>query len=257
MKESRGRFGYSKCWSSLTVAGFELLHGGNGGGFHLRLSGNACAAFRGHLRDLLDLGRPSRIDLAADLDVPMCQVEHHIRNGLYRNCGQTYKRIESNRGESEVTWYLGSRQSGKMLRVYSKEHATRFEWELKGEVAANIGMLIARGAAIADVIRSLGSFLAKKGANSARDIVVSWWASIGQKCQLPKLATVEHSLNRSIRWLEKQVLGTIAMVADQAPELLELMIEDSKQCFKQKVRSLLTGGSTISVITTNRGPSFG
>lgn len=219
-RASRTLFGYDQAYT-FDVAGVTLLESSRADmGIHLRLSGEGCAALREHLVTLLTLGRASRLDLAVDgLPVSVPAVFDLARAGLVRRLSSSYRWIESNKGESPHTLYLGSRSSDKMLRVYSKAGITRFEFECKGRLAAGVQHMIIKGTSLASIIAGLGSFLQKKGSNTAQDVLQSFWCRLDEAVAvvLPK---VTRSIERTIRWLKTSVAESLVRACEADPTLL-------------------------------------
>jgi len=98
------------------------------------------------LRQAIDSGwKPTRIDLALDLfdsgiTVEDVMLSYELEHAMNRQRKTQY--IRSSRGD---TFYIGSRQSEKMMRVYDKagEQAlsadwVRYELELKGDAAIQV-----------------------------------------------------------------------------------------------------------------------
>jgi len=94
-------------------------------------------------------GRTSRVDLAVDIkNGNINQADLCKQNRMpYKGKGRTPRWLPVGDEEDGWTWYIGSRQSEKFLRVYDKakeqkDHETdyvRVELECKGEVAHAVG----------------------------------------------------------------------------------------------------------------------
>jgi hypothetical protein len=186
----------------------------------------------------LDLDPSSRLDLAWDAEgVTVAQVADDWRSGnvVTRAHRDSWKRLSSADGE---TFYIGSRASGRMVRVYDRRGPVRFEMEWKGERAV---LLWRRLLACAEenwsmeAMSELRAFLdfreRSEGVNPQRCPLLPWWdemtAGAARSCvSVPRAA---RTLEDKRRWLRDQVAPVLAMVSDgvedwtaEISELLDL-----------------------------------
>ena len=105
------------------------------------------------------------------------------KNGSYRSQATRGKRLWLD-GEEGNTFYVGSRQSGRFLRIYDKRGFTRTEMEFKERYAEHLGaMLLNFDGLSRDALGFLRSFIEftkepVEGKNSSRVELVSWWARL-------------------------------------------------------------------------------
>jgi len=99
----------------------------------------------------------------------------------------SYKWIESETGN---TLYIGSRLSGRFVRIYDRRGFTRLEFELKGRWAAGIGDVVAavQFAAWRDVglghLRQFLDFVARDtGGSISRADLLPWWAIFAERVE--------------------------------------------------------------------------
>lgn len=125
----RGVFGYK---TRLDVEGVGLIaYGGNENTVHLEITGTGCAQVKdwsdvaGTIRDYK--GRVTRIDLAADdftgqtYNIEWCKAQY-AGGGFKpaRGASPVARMIDDQGSRKGCTYYVGSRQSGKMFRGYEK-----------------------------------------------------------------------------------------------------------------------------------------
>lgn len=227
-RETRPMFGYWEA-ESYGIEGVSCHWGRDDMGFHVRISGKGCEALRGHLADILTLGKASRLDIALD-QVPMTpyQFLEKVKTGMCRNLSSRYSVIESNHGESPVTVYAGSRQSEKFVRCYSKETGTRLELEVKGSLAKSIQELLLKGVTLNQVMISVFKILDVKGTNSSRDVVVQWWKDIADAIPIVRSAVVR-TWQKTRSWLISAISKSLVSVMEKDPAVLRTLIEKGHQ----------------------------
>ena len=126
----------------------------------------------------------TRIDVAFDHNFfkPVTCFKAY-KKGCYRTQARRGKRLWVD-GEDGNTFYVGSRQSGRFLRVYDKRGFTRTEMEFKERYAEHLGEMFGDlDSLFLDALGFLRSFIEftkepVDGKNSSRVDVVSWWAEL-------------------------------------------------------------------------------
>jgi len=226
-KETKGLLGYP-CGLVSDLSGVSVYFGGSAEmGVHLRLSGEGCDNLRDNLAEVLRMGRASRLDLALDgVPISVSQFAKLHQSGLTRGLSQRYTMMTSNHGESDSTYYVGSRQSEKFIRVYTKNReTTRIEIEAKGALAHALQTVINNGNSLNDAFVSVFKVLSKRGANSHQDKIASWFQKIG-KATCITACVFRCTMDSTLKWLERSVSRTLAMVEESIPgyvqELLNL-----------------------------------
>lgn len=175
----------------------------------------------------LDLDPTSRLDLAWDVEgVPVLQVADawHAGHTVTRAHKDSWKHERNAQGE---TFYMGSRTSGRMVRVYDRRGPTRFEMEWKEDRAVLLWRrLLACGESgwSAEAMSELRAFLdfreRAEGVNPQRCPLLPWWDAVtdgaGRSCvTVPRAA---RTLDDKRQWLRDQVAPVLAMVADGVPD---------------------------------------
>jgi len=126
-------------------------------GVHVRLSGSCLRYYQEKGVDWHQMltwvkqcqGRTSRVDLAVDIKNSQIKQSNLCKQNRlpYQGRGRTPRWLPVGDQDEGWTWYVGSRQSDKYLRIYDKakeqknyvEDYIRVELETKGEVAHAVG----------------------------------------------------------------------------------------------------------------------
>jgi len=138
---------------------------------------------------------------------------------------------DEDRYKKDETLYLGSRSSTHLHRIYDKDDRVRMEVELhddKAFQAFNLYMDVwdadksesfSNGMmhnAFTSIIFSHIDFIQKDDKNLARNERLDWWQSFMDKVSVTRVKFScpkrESSIERTKRWLEKQVETSLAMV---------------------------------------------
>lgn len=157
----------------------------------------------------------TRIDLAFDTqDFTVQQFADAYRSGEILTKTRSWNEIKGSDGGH--TFYLGSRESTAMLRVYHKmdghsfgdDAFTRVELELKAERAA---------IALSEIFAAPMANWAEMAAGwvvGFADVQTTWWADwmAEVKRSWLRLRQPVPTVERARRWLEKQVLPSLAVV---------------------------------------------
>ena len=224
VRRERGGYGYG---SSAAVGGASVYWSPGRADVFVVLPGEVCEVLGVPalvaLATDLDLEPSSRLDLAWDVGgVSVLQVADAWHQGdvVTRAHRDSWRHDRNAEGE---TFYMGSRSSGRMVRVYDRRGPTRFEMEWKGERAVLLWRrLLASGeywwsmAAMSE-LRAFVDFRERaEGVNPQRCPLLSWWdaltACAGRSCaSIPREAK---TLEDKREWLRHQVAPVLAMVAD-------------------------------------------
>ena len=135
----------------------------------------------------------TRIDVAFDHNLfkPVTCFKAY-KKGCYRTQARRGKRLWLD-GEDGNTFYVGSRQSGRFLRVYDKRGFTRTEMEFKERYAEHLGAMLQNlDGLFRDALGFLRSFIEftkepVEGKNSSRVEIVPWWAKLVDSAEKLKL----------------------------------------------------------------------
>lgn len=235
----RGGYGYA---SSAGVAGVSVYWSPGRGDVFVVVPGEVCEVLGVPalvaVASLLDLEPSSRLDLAWDIEgVGVAHFADAWHGGdvvtrAHRGSWQDHQNAEGR------TFYMGSRASGRMVRVYDRRGPTRLEMEWKGERAV---LLWSRLLAAAEDGWSLEAMTELRAFLDFRDRasgvrpdfcpLLEWWQVLtdgaGRSCvTIPREAS---TLEDRRAWLRRQVAPVLAMVADGVQdwtsELAELLHE--------------------------------
>ena len=162
----------------------------------------------------------TRIDVAFDHNLfkPVTCFKAY-KKGCYRTQARRGKRLWLD-GEDGNTFYVGSRQSGRFLRVYDKRGFTRTEMEFKERYAEHLGAMLQNlDGLFRDALGFLRSFIEYTrepvdGKNSSRVEVVAWWMKLvgsADKLRLePKEGSEDFLRQRQQRYFER-LLPTLSV----------------------------------------------
>lgn len=191
-------------------------------------------------------GECKRFDIALDdyaKEIPLDEVEAAARGGHYAYAESHQFQESARRGQSSTpgkTIYLGSAQSDKRIRFYDKTvqsdgeiDAIRLEVQFRDDRANKVfqgwldfdpdavidGGVPYLGAVVMGAIRFCDRSSGEK--NIDRCPVLHWWAAlearVAQGLRVPCVQQPK-SLERSQRWIEFQVMPTLAMLHDCNPD---------------------------------------
>lgn len=180
----------------------------------------------------LGLEPSSRLDLAWDLEgasVALFRESWHSGNLVTRAHRDSWDERRNSEGE---TFYMGSRQSGRFVRVYDRRGPVRLEMEWKGERAV---LLWRRLLAVAEsgwscaALTELRAFLDFRDRSASIHPVLCpllpWWAEIvaGAGRDAVMLPRERPTLESQQEWLVRQVAPVLALVADSVPDATSLI----------------------------------
>ncbi|SDE61402.1 replication initiation factor domain-containing protein [Desulfuromonas thiophila] len=236
----RGMHGYKK--QIIYGKARILMDGSEGMGVHVILSGEALREMKNNPLDVLHWvlhhgGKVGRIDLALDNvtgELTLARINRAVRSGAVTCRAKTYRRMESGlistghvTGE---TLYFGSAKSDTQYRIYDKAaeqglqgHWVRCEGQYRHENAQRVAQLIhdARfdvGSVYCGLLCGYLNVLSpsRTDTNKSRWKTAQWWLDLLAGAEKLKLAVPKKppTLERSRRWLKKQVAPTIAMILD-------------------------------------------
>ncbi len=179
------------------------------------------------LASLAELEPSSRIDLAWDITgVSVAQFAGSWHGGdlvtrAHRDSWQDHQNAEGR------TFYMGSRSSGRMARVYDRRGPTRLEMEWKGERAVQLWrrlLAVAEDGWSAEAMSELRAFVDFRDRSSGvrPDFcpLLPWWdevtAGADRSCTcIPREARTLEDLQR---WLHRQVAPVLALVLDASSD---------------------------------------
>lgn len=243
-EETAGAMGYLRALR-VKGSGMDLFFDGLPAmGVHLRISGGGVSFLRqmGNLiedisRRWLEMGgKCVRCDIAFDA------IEYGRSAAWYKKAAETGRLVSKLRtrswhettknGVTCGTYYLGSRISDAMIRIYDKgrktgthEDWTRIEIEAKRRKAHIVWQWVAMGeySRCAAWLRSLMEVKEPhnlaKAANAPADSV--WVAMMGSwKANLP-IIIIETSIERTLRWLNRQTSMAFAMLEEAGIDPVE------------------------------------
>ena len=158
---------------------------------HLEIQGNVLESFglehvRNYLFSLTNVSfewQCTRIDVAFDycpLTPTMCNEARQIGNIRTRAHQYSWKWFENNDGN---TLYIGTRKSGRMIRIYDKRGPTRLEMEFRDKWANKVCEILATSPAkywlfeCMGILRDFVDFVDAEvsGENISRAPLLSWW----------------------------------------------------------------------------------
>ena len=217
----------------------------------MMLPGKACE-FLGvdGVRELLNrvetwFGRAvvNRVDLAFDqTEVDSAEVWDHLKSGgQVRTLAkrETFRRIEDMACKGTV--YLGSRQSGRMLRVYDKETCCRFELECKKERAHAI---------VAHLMTLDTDEWAAAAWSHLLDYVdfgATWFAALkhrigltAQRAGLTLARRAQLSIERAEQYLMRQAAPLLAMFSEaKGDDSLQFLLSEGRRRYQKRHRVVL------------------
>jgi hypothetical protein len=208
---------------------------------------------------LLDLEPSSRLDLAWDVEgvgVADFGDAWHAGNVVTRAHRDSWQDHQNAEGR---TFYMGSRASGRMVRVYDRRGPVRVEMEWKGDRAALLwGRLLAcaEDGWSLEAMTELRAFLDFRDRSSGvrPDFcpLLDWWQVLtdgaGRSCvSIPREAS---TLEDRRAWLRRQVAPVLAMVADGVPdwtaELADLLADGRGRYVRSPARVALVDVARLS-----------
>lgn len=175
----------------------------------------------------LDLVPSSRLDLAWDIEgvqVADFRDAWHAKQVVTRAHRNSWEELRNSEGN---TFYMGSRSSGRFVRVYDRRGPTRLEMEWKGERAVALwGCLMAcdekgwSNAALTE-LRAFLDFRDRSASIHPRLCpLLPWWSLIvaGAGRDALCMPRKPSSLESQRQWLRAQVAPVLALVADSVPD---------------------------------------
>lgn len=184
-------------------------------------------------------GKVSRLDVAVDSDKvtfetitkAVFEAEQLVSRSQTVKRDVLYQRDKSTPGKrSGSKWipvgetiYIGSRQSGKMARLYNKAAEqglgadvvwTRCEVEHKGRMAHGAALFLLEGGSIQELIVSTVDFRCGADQNVGRRERVDWWASwVGSVKRVSfALRKPEALIEDVVEWVRAQVAPSLALL---------------------------------------------
>ena len=187
------------------------------------------------LKDILDIGQVTRLDLAVDdkgCAFYTCEEVCNIfQNGLYTSRFKTYDFVfKGGKGFcSGRTLYLGSRKSELFIRIYDKQleqnskkkGAVSFPWvrweiQLKGARANVVSLLLVGGGTLSDITLGILSnylrIIIKDNVRDSRCSTDPKWKAFLDGVKKIRICSpkVEKTIDDKRNWLKKQVAPTLA-----------------------------------------------
>jgi hypothetical protein len=157
---------------------------------------------------------------------------------------------EHRNGEGH-TVYLGSRSSGRMLRVYDRRGPTRVELEVKGDRAALLwGWLLEHAeadwsAAAMSHLRDFVDFRVQDSTEQCRRTLLPWWAGIvaGADRKALPISRKPVSLDGLGRWARHSLAAVLAVLeATEGPGYLVDLTLHGRSRWTRRHRGLLAAG---------------
>lgn len=231
LKLERGGYGYQ---SSARVGGAAVYWSLGREDVFVVLSGEVCELLGVPglvaVATDLDLVPSSRLDLAWDIEgvaVADFREAWHAGRVVTRAHRDSWQELRNSQGE---TFNLGSRSSGRFLRVYDRRGPTRLEMEWKAERAVALwGRLLACSevgwsAAALTELRAFMDFRERFVSKHPRLCpLLPWWALIVAGAGRDALCIPRRpaTLESQREWLRQQVAPVLALVADSLPNWTE------------------------------------
>lgn len=205
----------------------------------------------------------TRIDIAYD-DRPQDEqtglldfftILEAIRADEYVSRPRQVRHMEYLKGGRGETIYFGSGQSDTLLRIYDKaaeqqienEHWIRVEIQLRRERAHALFLLLANEYCVDDfdlgavLLAVLDFKVPNDDTNKSRWPTAPWWSEFVQsasRIRLSKARVIEESVEKSKRWVERQVAPTLAFLLSvyqgDMDYLTGVMIEGLQRLSKAK-----------------------
>lgn len=243
-----GGYGYERSW--LGPFGVRVYASGDRADIHVVFPGEACEVVGAGLVLALALNlavKVTRIDLAVDGAAFTPEMAYKaFKGGQRRGLARRWRWMESEEGS---TLYIGSRQSKRFMRIYDRRGVTRVEVELKEEAAGIAfqrvvdGVGATLGAEAIGWVRSICDFVDRSAdANVSRCPLLDWWAAFvggAEKLRVRLGGTVRATLERTRRWLTKQVSAVLATVESLEPGFVEKLLQEGRWRMGERHRVML------------------
>jgi DNA relaxase NicK len=223
----KGRYGYGSIHISGNGAQ-ALSDGSDAQGVHVILPGQTLADMRDRGYDeralmetiLAHGGKLSRLDLAIDVQggkLTVSDFADGYANGEFITTAKSATRTQEVGGAGD-TFYLGSRVSDRLLRVYNKAAQLGIT-DISSWIRLELETKKARARAIAETISAQDDL--RSVINEAIQNFLDWdnedyWAIIS--CSNVDLPLLERSLPNFLKWLEIQVMPAAARYQVLNPE---------------------------------------
>ncbi len=232
----------------------EYLSRGAEDNAHVVMPGEACAVGVDALLQLLTRLRMwsarcavARLDLAVD-GVPFTpsdayravragQVVSWVKRG--RDGMVSHAWHASNGDREGTTLYIGQRSSQRFMRIYDRRGPTRVELETKDAYASAVAreLVERRGddlelaRFVVGCLREFCDFGVQDGAHGSRDAeLLPWWhAFVGEVERVGKLVVDRReavSVDRTLRWVDRAVVPSLAMIVTCYGEAGEQLLAD-------------------------------
>jgi hypothetical protein len=214
-------------------------------------------------RDLLQLSI-TRLDLAWDahgITPQQIRAEYQAGNVVARAHRDSWSWRESPTGS---TFYVGSRQSPRMIRFYDRRGPTRIELELHQERAQLVWADLMThgdddwsGAAMAHV-RAFIDFRDRSGvARPDLAPLLPWWSQIvaGAARSTLLIKRVERSLDDVKTWLERSMSASLALVARSMPDparYLDELVRNGRLKWRTRHRVMLARAGELSLLASRQ-----
>ncbi len=238
----------------------EYLSRGAEDNAHVVMPGETCAVGVDALLQLLTRLRMwssrfavARLDLAVDgvpfrpMDAYEAVQAGHTVSWVKRGRDGAVSHVwhASNREGEGTTLYIGRRSSQRFMRIYDRRGPTRVELETKDAYADAVAReLVERRGDDAELarfvvgcLREFCDFGVQDGAHGSRDAaLLPWWrAFVGEAERIGKLVVDRRealSVDRTLRWVDRAVVPSLAMVVtcygDAGERLLLDWIDSAK-----------------------------
>lgn len=224
----RGGYGYA---SSASVGGASVYWTPGRSDVFVVLPGEVCELLGVPalvaLATELDLVPSSRLDLAWDVEgvtVDQVAAAWHAGQIVTRAHRDSWRHDRNAQGQ---TFNMGSRASGRFVRVYDRRGPTRFEMEWKAERSLLLWeRLLAVGEEnwSAEAMTELRAFLdfrdRSSGVRPDCCPLLDWWADLtdgaGRECSC--IPRAPKTLKNKRDWVRRQVAPVLAMLSDGLPD---------------------------------------
>lgn len=178
-----------------------------------------------------------------------------VKADAYVSRARSVRLMQTLKGGKGTTLYFGSGQSDSLLRIYDKaaeqklddEHWVRVEIQLRRERAHALFLLLTYEYSVEDfdigavLLAVLDFKTPTDDENKSRWPTVSWWAEFVNtvsRIRLSKARTLQESVEKSKRWIERQVAPTLAFLLSvyqgDMDYLTGVMIEGLQRLSKTK-----------------------
>jgi Replication initiation factor len=223
--QPHGGYGYKQCWRGFK--GISVYTTPGRADKYIQISGDGCEALGTNgvatFAAALSLVPTSRLDVAWDVQgfTPQDMLEWWEAGNVVSRAHRDS--MEWRRNRKGRTLYIGSRTSNRFLRCYDMRGPTRIELECKGARSVFLWQAFMASSetdwsdTALGVLRDFVDFRDRSGSDApARcPLLPLWEAFVGHAPATPfPLPRKECRLERSMKFLEKQVAGSFSLVVD-------------------------------------------